>query len=115
MGQTPCHGIRCTSCRDGLFCYPCCRYILLPMLPVRTLPLVLPLWGRSGVSTFSGVGSLDQVCSVVLDGELLKQFRVFGNFFAQQGDEIEARRALGITPPFGQGRVGWSSLGPQGF
>src|SRR5712691_1660388 len=55
----------------------------------------------TGVSTFSGVGSLDQVCSVVLDGELLKQFRVFGNFFAQQGDEIEARRALGITPPFG--------------
>src|SRR5713101_6895254 len=36
----------CTSCRDGLICYPCCRYILLPMLPVRTLPLVLPLWGR---------------------------------------------------------------------
>src|SRR6266851_912031 len=26
-----------TSCRDGLICYPCCRYILLPMLPVRTI------------------------------------------------------------------------------
>src|SRR5260370_7655624 len=34
-----------TSCRDGLICYPCCRYILLPMLPVRTVPKLLSCLG----------------------------------------------------------------------
>src|SRR5712692_9752930 len=36
-----------TSCRDGLICYPCCRYILLPILPVRTVPELLSRLGRA--------------------------------------------------------------------
>src|SRR5882672_8318894 len=37
MEQTSRHGIASTSCRDCLICYPSCRSILLPILPVCTL------------------------------------------------------------------------------
>jgi hypothetical protein len=50
------------------------------------IPIVGPAFQPvTGVSTFSGVGGLDQVCSAELNAELFEQFRVFGSFFAQEG------------------------------
>src|SRR6266849_7757938 len=46
MGQTSRHGIASTSCRDCLICYPCCRSILLPILPVCTSRRPLPVRER---------------------------------------------------------------------
>src|SRR5689334_1156111 len=39
MGQIPCHGMSAPPAVTVVICYPCCRYILLPILPVRTAPL----------------------------------------------------------------------------
>src|SRR5690242_18026763 len=36
MGQIPCHGMSAPPAVTVVICYPCCRYILLPILPVRT-------------------------------------------------------------------------------
>src|SRR5713101_390044 len=46
MGQTSRHGIASTSCRDCLICYPCCRSILLPILPVCAVLLPLLVQGE---------------------------------------------------------------------
>ena len=46
MGQTPCHGISAPPAVTVVICYPCCRYILLPMLPVRTSAISPPDQGE---------------------------------------------------------------------
>src|SRR3984893_16586861 len=49
MGQTPCHGMSAPPAVVALICYPCCRYILLPMLPVRTFLTYSPASGETRV------------------------------------------------------------------
>src|SRR5690242_12337723 len=54
MGQTPCHGIAAPPAVTVLICYPCCRYILLPILPVRTTPDPFPE-GKGSSKSSAGV------------------------------------------------------------
>ena len=50
-----------------------------------------------------------------LEGEVLGQLGVFDRLFAQQRDEVEAGRAVGLTTPFGEGGVSLAALGSEAF
>src|SRR5689334_24925766 len=50
MGQIPCHGMSAPPAVTVVICYPCCRYILLPILPVRTSLPIPPSGGIKGGS-----------------------------------------------------------------
>jgi len=67
-----------------------------------------------GVSTLSRVSGLDEGAVSELKAQGLGAFGVVDHFLAQEGDEVEAGRAVGLASPAGQGLIGWRTFGAEG-
>ena len=68
-----------------------------------------------GVSTFSRVVGVGEGGVGELEAQRLGRFRVVDHFFTQQGDQVEAGRAVGLAPPAGQRLISRAARGAEGL